>query len=57
MATAAGVRLRRSGSTPAQVVARLGYRDNAALAEASLRWLGHALDAEVALTQLSRTTK
>ncbi|MFR9702855.1 hypothetical protein ACL00O_10195 [Aeromonas sanarellii] len=41
-----GVRLRRSGSTPAQVVARLGYRDDAALAEASLRWLGHALDAE-----------
>ena len=41
-----GIRLLRSGSTPAQVVARLGYRDEAALADASRRWLGHDQDAQ-----------
>ena len=41
-----GVRLLRSGSTPALVVARLGYRDEAALADASRRWLGHDQDAQ-----------
>ena len=35
-----GIRLLRSGSTPSQVVSRLGYRDESALAEAHLQWLG-----------------
>ncbi|MCH7370538.1 hypothetical protein [Aeromonas sp. MR16] len=38
------VRLLRSGSKPAQVVAKLGFRDEAALAESCLHWHGLTLD-------------
>lgn len=38
-------RLLRSGSKPAQVVAKLGFRDEGALAEACQQWLGLTLDA------------
>lgn len=37
-------RLLRSGSKPAQVMAKLGFRDETALAEACQRWLGLTLD-------------
>ncbi len=40
-----GVRLLRSGSKPAQVVAKLGYRDEQALAQACQHWLGLTLEA------------
>ena len=39
-----GVRLLRSGSKPAQVVAKLGYRDEQALAQACQHWLGLTLE-------------
>ena len=38
-------RLLRSGSKPAQVIGKLGYRDEATLAEACQHWLGLTLDA------------
>ena len=38
------VRLLRSGSKPAQVLAKLGYEDETALDGACQRWLGLALD-------------
>ncbi|MGY3911335.1 hypothetical protein ACW5XW_12470 [Aeromonas piscicola] len=38
------VRLLKSGSKRAQVVSKLGYRDEEALAQACQRWLGASLD-------------
>ena len=40
-----GVRLLRSGSKPAQVVAKFGYRDEQDLAQACQRWLELTLEA------------
>ena len=38
------VRLLKSGSKREQVVSKLGYRDEEALAQACQRWLGASLD-------------
>lgn len=46
-----GIRLLRSGSTPSQVVSRLGYRDESALAEAHLHWLGAPLSPQPSATR------
>lgn len=46
-----GIRLLRSGSTPSQVVSRLGYRDESALAEAHLQWLGAPLSPQPSATR------